>query len=293
MTTYTNPAVGRISSGFNPARKHPVTGKVQPHEGTDVANETGIPVYAAHSGTVTRSETLSEAAGRLQWIWLSVDGVETRYLHLSRRDVFVGQHVRAGDRIGLMGASGRVTGPHLHLEVRLDGRAVDPVPWLAARGVTLGIDPTPGSTIPLPTDLSEDKMIRTTRTRTKKFALPLKKWKSLPLNNSGDLSAVTSPGRATITSYVKLTGLPKGAEVQLRVAVVETDAKGANAKTVSRGPIVEVVGTSGATFGQIVAPVDVHAIHGSRQRRARIEIYATTPGVTLTSATTITDHIPA
>lgn len=293
MATYTNPARGRISSAFNPKRKHPVTGLIAPHEGADVAGPTGTPVLAAHDGVVTRSETLSAAYDHLQWVWVAGDGVETRYLHLSRRDVRVGTRVRAGDRLGLMGATGRVTGPHLHLEVHVDGRAIDPVPWLAARGVTLGVDPVAGDPIPLPNRLPEDTMIRTTRKRTKPFSLPLKKWKTVPLNNGGDLSAVTSPGRATITSYVALTGLPKGAEVQLRSVVVETDAKGASAKTISRGPIVEVIGSGGATFGQIVAPVDVPEVHGSRQRRARLEIYATTPGVTLTSVTTITDHIPA
>lgn len=293
MATYTNPAPGRVSSAFTPARRHPVTGKVQPHEGTDVANATGTPVAAVHDGVVTRSETLSAAYDHLQWVWVAGDGVETRYLHLSRRDVRVGARVRAGDRLGLMGASGRVTGPHLHLEVHVGGRAIDPVQWLVERGVTLGVDPAPGDPIPLPKHLPEDTMIRTTRKRTKNVPLPLKKWKTVPLNNNGDLSAVTSPGRATITSYVALSGVPKGAEVQLRSVVVETDAKGASAKTISRGPIVEVLGSGGQTFGQIVAPVDVPEVHGSRQRRARLEIYATTPGVTLTSVTTITDQIPA
>ncbi|WP_102509084.1 M23 family metallopeptidase [Sanguibacter massiliensis] len=141
MTTYTNPAKGRISSAFNPRRKHPVTGKVQPHEGADVANATGTPVVAVHAGTVTRSETLSATYGRLQRIFVTSGSLETRYLHLSRRDVKVGQRVKRGQRIGLMGASGFVTGPHLHLEVRRNGVAVDPVPLLEAAGVDLGVGP--------------------------------------------------------------------------------------------------------------------------------------------------------
>lgn len=146
MATYTNPAPGRISSAFNPARRHPITGKVQPHEGTDVANVTGTPVVAVHAGTVTRSETLSATYGKLQRIFITSGTLETRYLHLSRRDVKVGQKVKRGQRIGLMGATGFVTGPHLHLEVRRRGVPVDPVPVLEAAGVDLGKGryPAPG-----------------------------------------------------------------------------------------------------------------------------------------------------
>lgn len=291
--TYSNPAPGRISSRYDPARRHPVTGEVRPHEGTDVAGPTGTPVLAVHDGVVTRSETLSPTYGRLQRVYVSDGSLETRYLHLSRRDVVVGQRVRAGDRLGLMGATGFVTGPHLHLEVRLGGRAIDPEPWLAARGITLGVDPAPGTPIQLPTDLPEDQMIRTTRRRTKNLRLPKGTWKTLPLNNDGHTSAVTSPGRATITSYLALAGVPRGREVQVRAIVVETDAKGAAAKIVDRGPIVEIIGTDGTTFGQIVAPVDIPKTTGPRERRARIQVLALDDGVTLTDARTITDHIPA
>lgn len=138
MAAYTNPASGRVSSPFNPRRKHPVTGKVTPHEGTDVANATGTPVYAVHDGVVTRSETLSAAHGRLQWVWITSGNTETRYLHLSRRDVKVGQKVKAGQKIGLIGATGFVTGPHLHVETRVNGKPVDPQVWFAQRGVDLG-----------------------------------------------------------------------------------------------------------------------------------------------------------
>ena len=58
------------------------------------------------------------------------DGVRTMYAHLSRVDVRVGQRVRTGARVGLVGATGDATGPHLHFEVRLRGAAVDPLPAL-------------------------------------------------------------------------------------------------------------------------------------------------------------------
>jgi len=69
------------------------------------------------------------------------NGVQTWYAHQSEQDVTVGQRVTVGQQIGLSGATGNVTGPHLHLEVRLGGTPVDPVRWLRDHGV----DPaTPG-----------------------------------------------------------------------------------------------------------------------------------------------------
>ena len=64
-------------------------------------------------------------------------GVTTRYAHLSAYTVTAGQGVSAGALIGFQGSTGNSTGVHLHFEVRLDGASVDPVPWLADRGVDL------------------------------------------------------------------------------------------------------------------------------------------------------------
>ncbi|WP_165375386.1 M23 family metallopeptidase [Sanguibacter massiliensis] len=290
--TYSNPAPGRISSRYDLARLHPVTGEVRPHEGTDVAGPTGTPVLAVHDGVVTRSETLSPTYGRLQRVYVSDGSLETRYLHLSRRDVVVGQRVSAGDRLGLMGTSGFVTGPHLHLEIRVGGRAIDPEPWLAARGITLGVDPAPGTPIPLPTDLPEDAMRRTTHTRTKALALPLA-WKTLPVNDKGHVSACTTVGRGTLVADLTLTGVPRGREVQVRAIVVESDPDGKNAKIVHRGSIVEIIGTGGSTFGQIVAPFELAKIVGRRERRVRIQALALDKGIRLVHLTTTVDHIPA
>ena len=138
-----NPAPGRVSSPFAPARRHPITGKVQPHNGADVVNVLGTPVRAALAGTV---RTGYEEHGGGHWVIVTSGDVETRYLHLSRRDVKPGQKVKAGDQIGLMGTSGASTGVHLHFEVRVKGTPTDPVPWLAARGVTLGTDTPPPPT---------------------------------------------------------------------------------------------------------------------------------------------------
>jgi murein DD-endopeptidase MepM/ murein hydrolase activator NlpD len=96
------------------------------HTGLDFPARTGTPVAAAGAGQVTY-------AGRLDGGWGLVvtiahgSGVRTMYAHLSRIDVEVGQRLAAGVRIGLVGATGRASGPHLHLEVRLRGAAIDPL----------------------------------------------------------------------------------------------------------------------------------------------------------------------
>ena len=93
------------------------------HTGLDFAAPTGTPVVAVGAGTVTVQHPAW--AGTL----VRIDhggGVETWYAHLSRVDVVTGQLVAAGDPVGLVGARGNTSGPHLHLEVRLDGTAYDP-----------------------------------------------------------------------------------------------------------------------------------------------------------------------
>jgi murein DD-endopeptidase MepM/ murein hydrolase activator NlpD len=103
------------------------------HQGTDFAAATGTPVFAVMSGTV-------ESAGALggygnQVLLRHPDGTQTRYGHLSVIGVRPGQSVDVGERIGAVGSTGVSTGPHLHFEVVLGGRPVDPEPWLAARGL--------------------------------------------------------------------------------------------------------------------------------------------------------------
>jgi len=154
-------------------------------------------------------------------------------------------------------------------------------------------DTRPGSVIPLPTDLPEDTMRRITHTRTKKVALPKGAWTTAPIDDKGNTSACTVAGRGLVVADLTLTGVPKGKEVQARVIVVDTDPAGKGAKIVSRGRIVEIIGTGGSTFGQIVAPIDLPKVTGTRSRRARVQILALDAGVTLTALTTTTDLIPA
>ncbi|MDP2714546.1 MAG: peptidoglycan DD-metalloendopeptidase family protein [Rheinheimera sp.] len=115
----------RISDRFNPRRLHPVSGRVQPHNGTDFATPTGTAVLAAAEGTVIRVEK-HPFAGR--YIEIQHHGqYKTRYLHLSNSLVRKGQRVERGQRIALSGASGRVTGAHLHYELHINNRPVNPM----------------------------------------------------------------------------------------------------------------------------------------------------------------------
>lgn len=113
----------RISSNYNPRRLHPVTGRVSPHNGTDFAMPTGSPVVSIGDGVVTRVEN-HPFAGRYIEIQHG-STYKTRYLHMHRIDVRRGEAIQRGQRIGLSGATGRVTGPHLHFELHINGRPVN------------------------------------------------------------------------------------------------------------------------------------------------------------------------
>ncbi|MEM6758403.1 MAG: M23 family metallopeptidase [Pseudomonadota bacterium] len=119
----------RFTSGFG-SRRDPKTGGRRMHNGVDFAASLGTPLYATADGTVIHAGWQS-GYGRLVKIQHQF-GIETRYAHLSRLRVKVGQKVSRGDRIGDMGASGRVTGVHLHYEVRVNGRAVNPMIYIKA-----------------------------------------------------------------------------------------------------------------------------------------------------------------
>lgn len=95
------------------------------HKGTDFRADRGTPVLAAAGGWV-RFAGVKGGYGKVVFLDHG-GGVTTRYAHLSSLDVAEGDIVGAGALIARVGATGRVTGPHLHFEVRLDGRAVDPV----------------------------------------------------------------------------------------------------------------------------------------------------------------------
>ena len=119
----------RFTSGFG-YRRDPKTGGRRMHNGVDFAAALGTPLYSTADGVVTHAGWQS-GYGRLVKIQHEF-GIETRYAHLSKLRVKVGQRVSRGDRIGDMGASGRVTGVHLHYEVRVGGKAVNPMIYIKA-----------------------------------------------------------------------------------------------------------------------------------------------------------------
>ncbi|MEU5820545.1 M23 family metallopeptidase [Streptomyces sp. NPDC047803] len=106
------------------------------HTGLDFAAPTGTPIKAIHTGTI-KSAGWSGAYGYRTVLQLE-DGTELWFCHQSSIGVTVGQKVTTGDTIGRVGATGNVTGPHLHLEVHTpDGTGIDPMAWLRARGLTV------------------------------------------------------------------------------------------------------------------------------------------------------------
>lgn len=121
------PVAGRASSAYG-MRMHPIKHVEQLHPGLDLAAPTGTPVVAASPGTVTHAGPAG-TYGNLVTI-KHANGVETRYAHLSEVTVARGARVGAGDSIGKVGSTGQSTGPHLHFEVRQDGKLQDPEPLL-------------------------------------------------------------------------------------------------------------------------------------------------------------------
>jgi murein DD-endopeptidase MepM/ murein hydrolase activator NlpD len=117
-----------FTSGYG-VRSDPFKGRAAMHAGIDLAGPVGTPIYATADATVGRSEYNSGGYGNLVELEHG-HGIQTRYGHLSKSLVTAGQRVKRGDVIGLMGSTGRSTGSHLHYEVRIDGKAVNPVPFL-------------------------------------------------------------------------------------------------------------------------------------------------------------------
>ncbi len=119
----------RNTSGFG-YRRDPKSGGKRLHKGHDMAGRLGTPVVASGDGVVTFAARQS-GYGRLIKI-RHAQGIETYYAHLNRIHVKAGQRVSRGERIGDMGNSGRSTGVHLHYEIRKNGSAVNPIPYMKA-----------------------------------------------------------------------------------------------------------------------------------------------------------------
>ena len=120
------PVAGTITSQFG-HRVDPITGEVSSHTGTDIACAEGTPILAAADGIVIVANGLDSWGGSYGY-YIQIDhggGLETLYAHCSSICVTTGQQVQAGQVIGYVGHTGRVTGSHLHLEVRIDGNRAD------------------------------------------------------------------------------------------------------------------------------------------------------------------------
>ena len=122
------PTAGWLSSQFSMHRFHPILHISRPHEGIDVAAPMGAPVVAPASGVVI---TITQQHG--YGLILEINhgnGLVTKYAHLSRVNVKMGQRVTRGQLIANVGNSGLSTGPHLHYEIHVDGRVVDPLKFV-------------------------------------------------------------------------------------------------------------------------------------------------------------------
>ena len=113
--------VFRISSNFNPRRRHPILNTIRAHKGTDYAAPTGTPIRATSDGRITRASRYGSFGNLV--IIQHAGSFETKYAHLSRfgRGISRGDRVRQGDIIGYVGATGGATGPHLHYEFLVNG----------------------------------------------------------------------------------------------------------------------------------------------------------------------------
>ena len=126
-----------FTSGYG-VRSDPFRGAAAMHAGIDLAGPSGTPIYATADGTVSEAGWNNGGYGRL----IKIDhgrGIETRYAHLSAIAVSPGQKITRGQVIGRMGSTGRSTGSHLHYEVRIDGRAVNPIPFMKSTDYLLAM----------------------------------------------------------------------------------------------------------------------------------------------------------
>ncbi|XBC42082.1 MAG: peptidoglycan DD-metalloendopeptidase family protein [Buchnera aphidicola (Meitanaphis elongallis)] len=114
----------RISSSFNPHRLNPITKKISSHQGVDLAMPIGTPILSIGSGEIIKTK-YSSIAGKYVTIKHNVQYI-TKYMHLKKILVKVGDKVKKGEKIGISGNTGRTTGPHLHYEIWLKNRVIDP-----------------------------------------------------------------------------------------------------------------------------------------------------------------------
>lgn len=137
-----------FTSNFG-VRSDPFRGTAAMHAGVDIPGPTGTPIYATADGVVSHA---GRQGGYGNMIEINHGkGITTRYGHLSKIIINGNARVRRGQIIGLMGSTGRSTGPHLHYEVRIDGAAVNPVPFLTTADYLLAAQDRSVGQIPVST----------------------------------------------------------------------------------------------------------------------------------------------
>jgi len=122
------PTTGFLTSKFASIRYHPILHQNLPHEGIDITAAYGTRIIAPAEGHVIQVGW--ENGYGLMVVLDHGHGLETRYAHMSRTAAHVGQAVKRGDLLGYVGSTGLSTGPHLHYEVRVNGRPVDPLKYV-------------------------------------------------------------------------------------------------------------------------------------------------------------------
>ena len=132
-----------FTSGYG-VRSDPFRGAAAMHAGIDLAGPIGTPIYATADGVVSDAGYNSGGYGNLVKINHG-RGIETRYGHLSAIMVSPGERIARGQQIGRMGSTGRSTGSHLHYEVRIDGRAVNPIPFMKSTDYLLAMQKRDGA----------------------------------------------------------------------------------------------------------------------------------------------------
>lgn len=118
---------GYISSGFG-GRIHPISGKYKGHTGVDIPGKAGTPINAVAAGIVIKSKRVSGYGNMVEI--RHPDGYTTRYAHNKKNLVNEGDLIEKGQKIALLGSTGRSTGPHVHFEVRKDDKPINPVAFI-------------------------------------------------------------------------------------------------------------------------------------------------------------------
>jgi murein DD-endopeptidase MepM/ murein hydrolase activator NlpD len=126
------PTAGWLSSNFSLSRFHPILHYARPHEGIDVSAPMGAPIVAP-AGGIVRLVTVETGYGNVLEIDHG-DGIITKYAHCSRIVVHAGQKVKRGQIIANVGSTGLSTGPHVHYEIHVNGKVVDPLTYVLPEG---------------------------------------------------------------------------------------------------------------------------------------------------------------